>query len=116
MGMISSIQIEKGGDGERWNVNGLPTEAKVTLSVTDLYPNLFIPKASQPVHFLNNQGLIEFLAVTCGMDITKPNVVTKIQSIFSTYLNTMFDIPTNFYNNVLDGLRNTIEPLIKITR
>ena len=114
MGMVTSIQIDKGGSGD-WNISGLPTEVKITLSVQDLYSNLMMTKSSKPQLFMNNQGLIEFLAVTCGVDITKPDLSMKLELIISTFINTLYDIPSNTYNAFIENIRNKIEPFFKIT-
>lgn len=114
MGMVSGISISKGGSGD-WNVHGLPTVVKVDISVTDLYSNLMMTKSSKPQLFVNNQGLIEFLAVACGVDITKPDITTKIETIISTFLSSLYDIPSSTYNAFIESIRNKIEPFFKIT-
>lgn len=114
MGIVDSISIEKGGSGDAWNVHGLPNEVKVTISVKDLYSNLMITKSSKPQLFFNNQGLIDFLAVTCGVDITSPNLSMKLETLISSYLNTLFDIPSNYYNSIIQDIRQLIEPMFKI--
>lgn len=114
MGIITNISIDKGGDGTAWTVTGLPLEAKISISVADLYDSLMISKTSEPGLFFKNQGLIDFLAVTCGMDITRPNFAMKIESIISTYKSTLFDVPSNVYDNVIQGLRNSLESYFKI--
>jgi hypothetical protein len=115
MGMVDSISIEKGGgNGDAWNVHGLPNEATVKISVRDLYPNLMMTKASKPALFFNNQGLIDFLAVTCGVDITQPNLSMKLESIISTYLTSLYDIPSNWYNDIIQSVRNKLMPMFKL--
>lgn len=114
LGIVDSISIEKGGSGDAWNVHGLPNEVKVTISVRDLYTNLMATKSSKPQLFFNNQGLIDFLAVSCGVDITSPNLTMKLESIISSYVNSLFDIPSNYYDSVIQSIRNVIEPMFKL--
>lgn len=116
LGIVTNIRIEKGGDGSAWTVHGLPNEVTVQIDVADLYSNLMITKSSKPWLFFNNQGLIDFLAVTCGVDITQPNLILKLESIISTYLESLFDIPSNYYKGIIQSVRQKLEPLFKITR
>lgn len=109
LGLVESITFEKAGGGDAWNVLGLPSEVKVSLQVKDLYTNLMISKSTKPWMFFTNQGLMDFLQVTCGVDITNPNVTMKIQTILSTYLASMFDIPSNVYDKFVEGVRNKLQ-------
>ena len=114
MGMVTGISISKGGSGD-WNVFGLPTVVKVDISVTDLYSNLMMTKSSKPQLFMNNQGLIEFLAVTCGVDITKPDISMKLETIISTFVNSLYDLPSSTHDSFVEAIRNKIEPFFKLT-
>ena len=112
LGMVDSISIEK--VAQSYNVHGLPNEVKITISVKDLYTNLMIAKSSTPKLFFSNQGLIEFLAVTCGLNLTEGNLGTKIDTIIKTLLNSLSDIPSNMYDNIIQEIRNLIEPIYMI--
>lgn len=114
LGMVDSISITK--EPSSYNIYGLPNEVKIDISIKDLYTNLMISKSSAINLFFANQGLIEFLAVTSGVNITQGNIALKIESIISTFKSTLFDIPSNIYDNVIQGIRNIIEPWFKITR
>lgn len=113
MGIIDSISIEKGEQGS-WSVNGLPTVMRINLSIKDLYSNMMVTPNSSPDLFFQNQGMLDFLAVTCGVDITKPQFQTKLEAIFATLFNTVGDIPTNWFRDIVQGLRNTAESLYKL--
>lgn len=114
MGIIDSIRIEKGGDGTAWNIYGFPTEVKISLSIRDLYTNLMITSSTQPSLYFQNQGLIEFLAVTCGVDISTTHLLTKIQAFVNAYVTSITDIPSNLVDNFIQTLRNKTEGLWKI--
>jgi len=114
LGIVESIQIEK--NPESWTVDGFPTEVKISLNVKDLYPNLMISKSTAPTLFFSNQGLIEFLAVTCGVNLTTADIGLKIETILKTLTNTITDIPSSMYDTALESIRNAIEPWFKITR
>jgi len=114
MGIIDSISIDKAGSGDSWSVHGLANEMKVTLSIKDLYSNLMVTNATRPDLFFQNYGLIDFLAVTCGVDITKPNFLLKLETIYSVFFGKALDLPKNMYNELIQAIRRQIDPLIRI--
>lgn len=114
LGLIDSISIEKAGSGDAWTVDGLPAEVRVSLGVKDLYSNLMISPVSKPGLFFQNQGLIDFLAVTCGVNVTKPNLALKMETLFSLLLNKVMDIPSDFYRSFIENIRNSVEGLWRL--
>lgn len=112
MGIIDNIAIEKIQGS--WSVHGLPTEVKVQVSIKDLYSSLMMSSNSQPALFFENKGLMNWLAVTCGVDITKPAFEEKWQAILLTLLNGVVDIPGNIYNDIVEKVRGSLEGLWKI--
>jgi hypothetical protein len=113
MGIIDSIDIEKGGS-DAWNASGMPLTLKVGISVKDMYSAMSIPSSSQPGLFYNNSGLIEFLAATCGVDTIVPNLTLKINTILNILGNMATDIPDNIYNKVVQGLNNAVMKWTKL--
>lgn len=113
MGVIDHISIEKGGQGS-WSVDGMPTEMKVQISVKDLYSGLMITPNSRPDLFFENKGLMNWLAVTCGVDITQPAFMEKWWAIIMTLATSIKDIPYNIINDVVQKVRNSIEWIWKL--
>ena len=115
-GIIDSVNIEKGSDNS-WGVGGLPNEIKISLSVKDLYPTLSLPVEpyNKMATFLNT-GMLEFLMVNCGVDITSQNMGAKLD-IWKTILSNNFtDRFTskpyqiqNHFKNKIQGLFNVIK-------
>ena len=89
LGIIDSLSIDKGSDNS-WSVGGLPNEVKVSMSVKDLYSTLSIPVEpySSASVFLNT-GMLEFLAVNCGIDITNQDMGDRFK-IWATIINNNF--------------------------
>jgi hypothetical protein len=114
LGIIDSISIDKGGSGDSWTVDGLPSEVKVSLGVKDLYSNLMITRANAPNLFFQNQGLIDFLAVTCGIDITKPNFLVKWETMFAVFYGKLIDLPRDIFKDLIQDLRNQVENLYRL--
>jgi len=113
LGIIDSINIDKGGDGS-WTADGLPSEVKITVGVKDLYSNLMMTSSTKPDLFFQNQGLIDFLAVTCGVDITKPNFMLKLETMFAVFFGQMVDLPGNYFRQFIQDIRGKVEPIFKI--
>ena len=114
IGIVDSISIEKAGGGDAWTIDGLPSEVRVSIGVRDLYNNLMISPMSKPGLFFQNQGLIDFLAVTCGVNVTKPNLALKMETIFTLLTGKVMDIPSNFYKGFIENVRNSVEGLWKL--
>lgn len=88
-GIIDSVSIEKGSDSS-WSVGGLPNEVKVSLSVKDLYSTLSIPvEPYEDMTTFLNTGMLEFLMVNCGVDITSQDMDDRLK-IWTTILGNNF--------------------------
>lgn len=103
MAIIERMSVVKGGQGA-WTVDGLPTKIKVDLTLQELYSNLSMNKTTQVVQFFKNQGLINFLAVTCGVNVTAPNIVLKTETIVGV----ISAVP----KNLVEGIGTTIKQTI----
>ena len=106
LGIVTDISITK--DTETLSVDGLPMSVDVTLNIRDLYSDLSISPANKPRLFINNSSLIEYLATTCGMSLTKPNLETKYKMILDTMISSFTDIPTNVKSSIDETINNFI--------
>lgn len=113
LGIIDSIRITKGGDGDAWTPTGLPTAARIELSIKDLYSKIFMPKSATKL--LRNNGLIDFLSVTCGVNVVEPNFLLKLNLMTALYGSNVFDIPSKISNSIIQGIRNATTPIFSLT-
>lgn len=111
MGMVESIQIEKGPD-TNWSTEGLPTMMKVTLTVKDLYSQLMISPSNKPSLFFSNQGMIDFLGATCGVDLSIPSIELKLKMAMALFFNRVTDVPMNWYRSMVQSINNRISGLL----
>ena len=114
LGIIDSISIEKGAESS-WNISGLPNEVKVSISVRDLYSTLSIPEKpySKPEVFLSS-GMLEFLMVNCGVDITQQDIANRI-NIWATIIgNNFMDRLTAIPYDVANYFKRSIQSLFKV--
>lgn len=110
MGIVESITIDKGPE-QTWTVEGLPTQAKITLNVKDLYSQLMISPSNKPSLFFSNQGLMDYLGCMCGVDLSTPNLVIKLRTV-QALLSSINDIPNNAYMKLTESLRNSISSFL----
>lgn len=106
LGVVSSIQISK--ISESRSVDGLPMEVDVTLTIQDLYSDLMMTPASDPLLFINNSSLVEFLATNCGLSLTKPNYDEKVKSFINMVENKYLDVPNTAKSLVNEYLNRII--------
>ena len=104
MGIVKSLSIERGNDGN-WNVDGLPTSIEITMNIDDLYSDLMISKSTEPFSFFSNSSLMDYLSVTCGIDILKPSIMRKIKLIMNVLANAVSDIPDKIFEKFQQALR-----------
>lgn len=78
LGIVSSIQINKGSSDPTFTADGFPTEVDITVNIADLYSDLMITASTNPVLFMENGSLIEYLSMTCGLGLYTPNVGAKV--------------------------------------
>lgn len=113
MGIVSSISFDKGSD-QSWTVNGLPSRVKVTLNIKDLYAKLMMTPSHRPDLFFTNQGMIDYLGSMCGLDLTRPNIITKMETIKALLADYT---PTNYlnsaYRSFTEGINRKLQNILK---
>lgn len=112
MGFITSIGIDKGGSGDAWTTSGLPNEIKVSITIKDLYSNLSLPDSFR--NFFNNDGLINFLMVNCGVNIMKTGLDDKLAVITDIFTNSIKDIVTETVSGVWYNFQDDLRKLISL--
>lgn len=113
MGIIKDLSITK-GDKAKWNVNGLPTEVDVSLSIEELYQKMSISSDKDTASLLQNTLMLDYIANTCGVNINEPDLERSIKLYYYTLKNRVKDIITfdgllgleQKVSNFLNGLFN----------
>ena len=106
LGIVSGFSISKIGDSR--SVDGLPMEVDVTLQIQDLYSDLMLSSPNEPLMFINNSSLVEFLATNCGLSLTSPNYDAKFRMIINTMKEQVYDIPTTIKSAVEEWISQQV--------
>ena len=108
MGIVESIQITKPSTTEAYNIDGLPTEMDVTINIADLYSDLAMTPSNNPVLFVNNSSLVEYLGTTCGLNLIDSQFSTKVSNLWNNIKNAVTDIPDNAISKVTEAMDEAI--------
>ena len=114
MGIIQSMSITKGVNGA-FSVDGLPTEIDVTVQLMDLYSDLSMSPQNNPLLFINNSSLIEYLSTTCGLSLVNPNFAAKLETIVNSVSNMFADIPDTIMGTITEALDGMILDFLGLT-
>lgn len=104
MGIIDNISFKKGGSGDDWTVDGLPTALDVTISIKDLYPTMSIAKQQINSLFYGNIALLDFLATTSSLNLNKPALERQLESFIYMNVSKFTDVPNNIYRGLHDSV------------
>lgn len=117
LGIIDSVSIDKGSDNS-WAIGGLPNEVKVSLSVKDLYSSLAIPvnPYDSPGSFLSNTGMLEFLMVNCGIDITRQDMSDRLKVWGAIISNSITDRVTKKPYDIQQFFKSKTQGLFKLIK
>lgn len=108
MGLVEGLQITKPTTQEAYNADGLPTEIDVTLSIADLYSDLSMTPSNNPVLFVNNSSLVEYLGTTCGLNLIDSQFSTKVTNIWNNIKSAVTDTPDNVISTITEELDELI--------
>ena len=111
LGMITDLQVNKSVSEQSWTVDGMPNEIDVAFTITDLYSDLTMSPQENPILFLNNTSLIEYLANTCGMSLVAPKISTKIGMAINTIKSRLTDVPQNITNVFQENISYAIRSI-----
>lgn len=116
MGIISSLDIDKGEEGA-WTYKNIPTTVNVSIGIHDLFSTQYLSINEEAsggitdISILNNQPLMEYLANMCGINYNEPewNRMLKLASMMlKSKIFDKFDDVTDYViqsmNNIMPSL------------
>ena len=122
LGIITSLNISKGGEGNWAASSNLPTSVDVSLSIKDLYKSMYMSKVSgltssgELAKFVGNDSEMEQLMNLAGVNITASSVAAKRLALYGNLAdNKLTGIGSRIGNKLMNDLY-TIERKIFGTR
>ena len=103
MGIITDLSITKGKEAA-WNIDGLPTEVDVSITIKDLYGMLSIVPANEPKNFVTNNILMDYIANTCGININQMDIARSLEIYYILTKNAVTDLPNTITRRFQDAL------------
>lgn len=101
LGMISNMTITKNPSGNHVSVNGFPLTVKVHFTIKELYNAMAISPANDPVSFLFNETLNDYLVNLAGLVPSMATYETKQEALFKNL--SSFFTPDNILNSIMSG-------------
>lgn len=111
LGIISDISI---APVDSYNDDGLYMGATVTLSITDLYPDLSMTPSNHPFLFVANSSLIEYLATSCGLNLLENQFSTKVSLVLNNVLNVPGDTIDSVKSNVTEKMDSIVQSYMRL--
>ena len=111
LGMIESVQVTKNPSGKDVSINGWPTVVDVSINIKDLQHTLVTSPMNKPAVFLNNNGMFDYIAQSCGVDKYRVNGSMRTASrlaLATAAANNMFASVTNAVMNDWHSLVNRV--------
>lgn len=100
LGIIQSLSITKGGP-DRWNVMGQPYTADVTITLKDLYSDMFISKM---MGLICNTAEMDYLATMAGVNLNDYEF-TRLAKMAAMILR---DAPRDYVDDFWGGVKRTL--------
>lgn len=108
LGIVQSIVVDKNPNSDSLTVDGFPTTVKVTLNIVDLYSDLSMTPTGDVTLFLNNSSLIEYLATNCGVSLTTPQLINRVNMVKTVLTEAFGAIDDNIEQEIFGGLEDLI--------
>lgn len=112
LAVIGGVDIERGGaDNISWTESGIPTEIKVSFSITPLHESLMAGNGRNPFLFMDNGPLLEYIGNLCGIDLNVSQFATKWE-LFNNLLGNYFGDGFTVAGRTISGaIKNRIQGL-----
>lgn len=108
LGIITSLSVTKGGEGN-WAVStNLPTSIDISISIKDLYKSLFI--SDEVARFAANDAEIEHLMALAGVDYYDISIFNRASILAAVAGNAVTGIPTAIKSRITDYIDNALRP------
>ncbi len=112
MGIIAGVSINR--VSESMSVEGLPSEVDVDIDLTDLYSGIQMSSADNPLLFMCNSSLQEFLAVNCGLSLIDSSFKTKFKNLANNLARIALDKPGQVTQAIDESIHKQVDKILKL--
>ena len=113
MGIITSLQWKRFGDGDMISGDGVPTQIDVSVAFQDMYYQLAMSKMSGITGsfemmgvFFNNNGLMEMLGTLSGVNMLRISLGERLSLFASSAVGAFSATGSNFMKHISQKLAN----------
>ena len=105
MGIVTNMNIKKGNEAA-WNIDGLPTEVDIDLTIKDLYNMLAIVPNNEPKTFVTNSILMDYIANTCGININQMDIQRSLEIYYILVSTKVVQLPNRIVRQFQEAIDN----------
>ena len=105
MGIITDLSATRGAECQ-WNDDGLPTQIDVSITIEDLYSNLFMTDSKFNLAVTTNTAMMDFLANMAGLNIAEPEFARSIKMALYETGSSIARLPSTLWNRFDNGVAN----------
>lgn len=119
MGIVESLTFKKGGSsGKEWNIDGLPTEIEVNITIKDLYPamSMAMNQGNAAALFFANTAMMDYMSNICGVNINESVIKRTAELLFWSKMANIQNIPMNIYRSIDDGIFKKVRNVLGLGR
>ena len=113
MGIITSLQWKRFGDGDMISGDGVPTQIDVSVAFQDMYYQLAMSKMAGVTGsfemmgvFFNNNGLMEMLGTLSGVNMLRISLGERLSLFASSAVGAFSATGSNFMKHLSQKLSN----------
>ena len=114
LGVIESLAIQKAPSGDAWAQNSLPLEITIDVTIKELYTSLAIPDGGSFKLFFANTGLMNYLMINCGVDITKQTLDLQAVVFINIFKNIVKDGVNEWTDNIWYNLKEKVRGVFNL--
>lgn len=111
LGVIDSLTINKAPSGDAWGQNSLPLEIKIDVSIKELYSSLAVPDGGEFKLFFANTGLMNYLMINCGVDITKQTLDLQVTVFVNMFKNVVKDAVNEWSDSIWYKIKSAVRDM-----
>lgn len=110
MGIITDMSVTRGAEC-CWNNDGLPTQIDVSITIEDLYSNLFMSNSTFKMAVVKNTAMSDFLANLVGLNIADDEFARKTKMFVYQNMSELGRVPGNLWNKFDNAASNFMASL-----